>query len=186
VGPLLYREDAGTDLVAFQADGSGAITHAFIASFPTLALERVPWLESARVQRVVLAFGGAVFLLTIWSAVGRLLRQWLERRTPDPLLAGHSLIVWTALADLGFLAGVAFLVSNATALMTGSPTVFEWLLALPVLAAVLASIAAIVAVKQWIDRSGSATARLRYAAVVIVALIFTWSLNEWNLLGWKL
>ena len=131
VGPLLYREDLGTDLVAFQADGSGAITRAFIGSIPSLALERVPWLESARVQRIVLAFAGAVFMLTIWSGVGRLLRRWLDTPNKEGALTGHSLIVWTALADLGFLAGIAILLSNATALMTASPTVFEWLLDCP-------------------------------------------------------
>ena len=27
---------------------------------------------------------------------------------------------------------------------------------------------------------------LPYAAVVVVALLFAWSLNEWKLLGWRM
>jgi hypothetical protein len=33
-------------------------------------------------------------------------------------------------------------------------------------------------------RAGTRGARLRYSGAVAVALLFTWSLAQWNLLGW--
>jgi hypothetical protein len=41
VGPMLWREAAGDELVAFRDDG-----HAFLGSIPVIALERIPWHES--------------------------------------------------------------------------------------------------------------------------------------------
>ena len=77
-----------------------------------------------------------------------------------------------------FIIITAVLMSNATSFMTGSSVAFELALAPPVVAAVLAVVAAVVAVRQWIDHVSLITSRLRYAAVVVTVLLFTWSLNE--------
>jgi hypothetical protein len=55
--------------------------------------------------------------------------------------------------------------------------------AAPVIAAALVGGAVVMAIKQWIDHVEMPSSRLRNAAVVVAALLFTWSLNEWNLLG---
>jgi hypothetical protein len=87
-------------------------------------------------------------------------------------------VVGAALADLIFIVLIAVLMSNATALMTGSSAVFELALPLPLVAAVLAIAAAVVAVRQWFNHANLATSRLRYAAVVVIVLLFTWSLTS--------
>jgi hypothetical protein len=43
-----------------------------------------------------------------------------------------------------------------------------------------------VAARQWRGKVGTRAARLRYSGAVFVALLFTWSLAQWNLLGWHL
>jgi hypothetical protein len=43
-----------------------------------------------------------------------------------------------------------------------------------------------VAARQWRTRAGTRGARLRYSGAVFVALLFTWSLAQWNLLGWHM
>jgi hypothetical protein len=40
-------------------------------------------------------------------------------------------------------------------------------------------------VVQWREGSATRATRLRHTAAVIVALLFLWSLNTWNLLGWR-
>jgi hypothetical protein len=55
-----------------------------------------------------------------------------------------------------------------------------------VIAAVLSLAAAVVAVRQWRRGLGTRGARLRDGATVALALLFVWSLNQWNLLGWRL
>jgi hypothetical protein len=46
--------------------------------------------------------------------------------------------------------------------------------------------AAFASILQWIAHVGMPTSRVLYTAVVLVTVQFTWSLNERNLLGWKL
>jgi len=46
--------------------------------------------------------------------------------------------------------------------------------------------ACVVAVGLWRNGTGTRWERLRYSAVVVVALLFVWSLNSWNLLGWRM
>ena len=53
-------------------------------------------------------------------------------------------------------------------------------------AVLLGSGAAVVAARQWRSGEGTRGARLRYSSVVVVALLFAWSLSQWNLLGWHL
>jgi membrane protein YqaA with SNARE-associated domain len=64
-------------------------------------------------------------------------------------------------------------------------TTFAIALALPVLGAVLTIAAALASVRQWRARVGTLAGRVRYSAVVIVALLFQWSLDQWNLFGWR-
>ena len=42
VGPLLYREELGDALVAFQADSGGRIVRGFFGPAPMMTMERVP------------------------------------------------------------------------------------------------------------------------------------------------
>lgn len=190
VEPWLYRDEQGDDLVAFKADASGAVTRGFVGSMPMMAMERVPWYQSARLHRIVLGIAGAVFILTIWASIGRAVRRSLHYPRPTDNASGRALIAWAAAADLAFLVAAALLAADATAnagaVLTNSSIPIDLVLGLPVIAAVLASIAAVVSIKQWMAHVGMPASRLRYAAVVVVTFLFTWSLNEWNLFGWKL
>ncbi|MBV9880410.1 MAG: hypothetical protein JO180_07935, partial [Gemmatirosa sp.] len=58
--------------------------------------------------------------------------------------------------------------------------------ALPVLALLLTLGGVAAAVRQWRRGDGTRAARLRYGATLALALLFAWSLNTWNLLGWRL
>ena len=58
-------------------------------------------------------------------------------------------------------------------------------LALPVVGAILTLGALVMTVRHWRSGAGTRWARIRYLTVVLVALLFVWSLNTWNLLGWR-
>ena len=185
LGPWLYRAEPGDDLVAFQTDAAGTVRHAFLGSLPMMAMERVPWYQSAQVHRTVLGVASAVFILTLWSALLRVVRRRFGRASAADIMPGRRLVIGAAAADLAFIVTLAILLSNVTTIMNGSSTEFELALLLPIVAALLAAAALIVAIKQSIDHAGIRFSRLRYIAVVVAALVFTWSLNEWNLLGWR-
>ena len=42
------------------------------------------------------------------------------------------------------------------------------------------------AFRHWRESAGTRGARLRYSAVVVCGIVFLWSLNMWNLLGWRM
>jgi hypothetical protein len=58
-------------------------------------------------------------------------------------------------------------------------------LVFPVIGAILTIAALVVAVQQWRKGTGTKSFRVRYDVVVVLALLFMWSLNYWNLLGWR-
>ena len=188
VDSLLFRDVTSHDLLAFKADESGAITHAFLSMLPMMTLERVSGVRSPSVHRVLLGLGVVVFLGIIGAAVVRFFGQKASGRAPADALTvrGRRLMVAAALLVVAFLAAVAVIASNPAKLMLGNDFgALKAALALPVLAAVVVLGAAGVLVLQWVRGAGSLATRVRHSLAVTVALVFFWSLNTWNLLGWK-
>jgi hypothetical protein len=67
----------------------------------------------------------------------------------------------------------------------GTPPFLTALLVLPVLAAVLTVGALVFTVLAWKDRYWGVAGRVHYTVVTITAVVFLWSLNTLNLLGWR-
>lgn len=186
VEPLLYREALGQQLLSFREDASGQVTHGFLGLAPMMALERVPWHGSTTLHRVLLGLGVVVFLATVVAAV----RRWWRRRRgvslPGDDLSGRGVLVAMAAANLVFVVALGVLLSDPMSVMSGPLTGLKVALALPVIGLALALGAIWLSLRQWRDGSGTRGARLRYGAVVVVALLFAWSLGTWNLLGWQM
>jgi hypothetical protein len=77
-----------------------------------MVMERVPWYQSALLHRTGLCVATAVFILTLWSALVRLLRRRFGRANDD-VLPGRALVVGAAAANLTFVVATAVLLSNA-------------------------------------------------------------------------
>jgi CubicO group peptidase (beta-lactamase class C family) len=186
VGPLLYRDELGNDLVAFQSDASGRVTHGFLSLAPMMALDRVSWWASPPLHWVVLGLAVVVFTGTIVAALRRFVRRRLGTPRPDDPLPGRWLVVTVALVNVIFLVAVVAVLGASGGLLENPLTGLKMALALPVLGALLAVGAVVFAVRHWRAGLGTRGARLRYSAVIVTALLFVWSLGEWNLLGWKM
>jgi CubicO group peptidase (beta-lactamase class C family) len=187
VGPLLYRDEAGGDLVSFKApDASSPAMYGFLGFAPMMVLERVPWYASVKLHWVVLGLGVLVFLFTLFAAVGRGFRRRFGTPRPEDTLPGRWLVVTTALLYVVFIVTVATVLGASGGLLGGPLTGLKVAFTLPVLAVLLTLGAAAAAVRQWRGNLGTRAARLRYGATVALALVFAWSLNVWNLLGWRL
>ncbi len=186
VGPLLYREEVGNGLLAFKADESGRVIRAFLGDNPTDANERLAWYESPKLHLKLLGISAAIFLLTLLAGIARFVRARTGRRRPEDTLPGRVWLYGISLANLAFVALLKSLASDPTALLFGKPTTLIRSLALPVVA-VLCTVAALaMMLRQWRTAAGTLDARLRYGAVVVAAVVFAWSLNQWNLLGWRM
>ena len=186
VGPMLYRERLGDNLVAFKADASGRVTHGFLGIAPMMAMERVSWWASPPLHWVVLGLGIVVFLATVVAAVRRFIRRRLGHVRPEDNLAGRWLLVTLALVNVGFLVTVAAVLGASGGLLEGPLTGLKIALALPVIGLLLIVGAIVVAVRHWRTRAGTLGARLRYSGVIATAVLFAWSLGVWNLLGWRM
>jgi len=83
-----------------------------------------------------------------------------------------------------FIVAVLVIVGGSGGLLNGPLTGLKVALALPIIATLCTLAATYTAARQWRMRAGTTGARLRYSGAVFVALLFTWSLAQWNLLGW--
>jgi CubicO group peptidase (beta-lactamase class C family) len=186
VGPLLYRDELGGDLVAFQADAKGRIARGFLGEAPMMTMERVPFGQSVHLHWFLLGLGVVVFIGIVLAAIGRFVRQRFGEARLDDALPGRWLLVTLAALDLVFIIAIVTIVGGSGGLLNGPLTSLKVAFVLPIIATLCTLGAVYVAARQWRTRAGTRAARLRYSGAVAVALLFTWSLAQWNLLGWRM
>lgn len=185
VDTLLYQDRVTGHLVAFKTDASGRATHGFMDFVPMMTLERQGTLQTSRLHQMVLILGLVV-------ALGILLAAWFRRLNrkslpaPAPaVVAGRKLMVLASLLLFAFVLGLVLVVSNQDRLLNGPYTTLYAVLALPVLMGLVTVAAAWFGLRQWREGAGTLGARLRITGAVVVFALVLWSLNTWNLLGWR-
>jgi CubicO group peptidase (beta-lactamase class C family) len=186
IGNLLYRDELGGDLIAFQPGEDGRIVRAFLGITPMMTLERLPFTRSLPLHWALLGLGVLVFVATLIAALRRVLRRRFGEPRREDALPGRWLIVTIALLELAFLVAARVVIGASGGLLEGPLTGLKVALSLPVIATLCAIGAIWFAVRHWRGGLGTRGARLRYSAVVLVAVLFTWSLAQWNLLGWRM
>jgi len=186
VGPLLYREELGDALVSFQADSGGHIVRGFFGPAPMMTMERVPFTQSVMLHWFILGIGALVFVGTLLAAIGRFFRRRFGEARRDDALPGRWFLVTASLFELVFVIVLVAVLSASQGLLNGPLTGLKFAFVLPVLAALCVLGASYFAARQWRLGAGTRMARLRFSGATFVALLFTWSLAQWNLLGWRL
>jgi len=185
VDSLLYQDRTSGHLVAFKTDASGQATHGFMDFVTMMTLERQGTLQSSKVHQGVLILGLVVALFILVAAWIR----WLNRKSlPKPeesVRTGRKLLVWAASLLLLFPVALVVIASDQDRLINGPYTLFYAVLALPVLAGLVTLVAAWFGLKQWREGAGTIGFRLRYAGAIVMFALMLWSLNTWNLLGWR-
>ena len=188
VDSLLFRDVTTETLLAFRTDNSGKVTHGFLASLPMMVLDKQSVTASPRLHQMILGVGLVMFAGILISALLRYFRRraGTEPQAPGAIGAGRRVMLIAALAQLGFVLVLVKLASNVESLLAGPPLILKVGLVLPVIGLLLVLAGAWFAVVQWRTSQGSRGARLRHAAAVLIGLAFFWSLNTWNLLGWRM
>ena len=186
VGPLLYRDELGDDLVAFQQAPDGKILRGFLGMAPMMTMERVPFSQSVTLHWVLLGLGVLVFVGILLAAIGRVFRRRFGEPRRDDVLPGRWLLVTLSLFFLAFLVAVVAILGSSGGLLEEPLTSLKIAMTLPVIATLCAFAAVYVASRQWRVGAGTRAARLRYSGATVVALLFAWSLMQWNLLGWRM
>ena len=186
IGKLLYRDELGDDVLAFQADSSGRILRGFMGMAPMMTLERLPATRSLPLHWTLLGLGVFVFVITLIAGARRVVRRRFGEPRREDALPGRWLLVTVAGLELAFLVALGIILGSSGGLLEGPLTALKVAFTLPVLAMVLALGAIWFAVKHWRGGHGTRVARLYYSGAVVVTLLFTWSLAQWNLLGWHM
>ena len=187
VGPMLFRNVIGNELVAFRADSAGRVTH-FFTEEPMIAFERQAWYESASLHYLILGGGAVLFLIV---AIGWLARLFRTKRAGRPAAKGvaltRRLLIGVALTQLAFLVSLLVLGSDFVGLVFGGKEgKVKIVLGLAVIGSLLTVGAVFGLLIQWKNREGTAVGRLGYSLVIAWSVLFVWSLNQWNLLGWRM
>ena len=184
--PLLFRRKGAQDEIAFRQDERGQITRLFVGRY---VLEKLPWYETATVQKAIFAFFGCIFAGAILAAFV----DWMKRRRPaTPTLRNNGdkgltkLCYWTARVAAGnlfFIAGMFLALLNKGALAYGLPFYIGLLLCIPLITTAATPIVLSQAFRAWQTRSGSALSRTFYSLIAFGAVCFVPFLVYWNLLG---
>jgi CubicO group peptidase (beta-lactamase class C family) len=188
VDSLLFRNVTGREELAFRVDDADRVTHAFVSGLPMAVLEKASRLGAPSLHLVLLGLGIVTFVGILVAAVVRFFGARSSGRAgAEPLVTrGRALMVGAALLVVGFVVCLGVIASDAEGmLLSGELGLLKFALALPVLASVATLGALVVGVRQWQGGAGTAAIRVRHSLAVLAAIVFFWSLNTWNLLGWR-
>jgi CubicO group peptidase (beta-lactamase class C family) len=185
-GPLLFRREGDKDEIAFHQDDHGQIDRLFVGRY---VLEKLPWWETAMVQKALFAFFGFVFGCAVLAGLVAWIRK--GRGTSAALVDKKDKAVarlrrWTAgvaAANLFFLAGMFLAFLNKVAMAFGLPLYVWLLLCIPLITTAATLVILWQVSLAWRNRAGSASSRAFYSLVAFAAVAFIPFLAYWNLLG---
>jgi CubicO group peptidase (beta-lactamase class C family) len=183
IEPDTFVRSDGLDRLVFHRDEANRVTSASLNSRAVFTLERRPWIETPSVTFIAWLATGLVMLLGI---VINGVALWRSRgRAQSPVAAAGA---WSALLmpllNLTFIAALVLLIPY---LLKGQlPELALWLLlAIPLAAAALSLfLLAVVFLPLW--QGKRMLMRAQYAVLAAAGLVFAFTLQTWNLLGWRL
>jgi len=189
VEPLLFQKVDGDGYIAFRKDENGRMTHMFMTTFGTpMALEKVSWYETDTFQLSLIGFFMLAFLSVLAWPVGSLIRRLRKRPAAPSKLARQAryLAGLVSALNLIFVVGLVVRLGQVfSGVFYETPAYFVVLLVVPLLTAILTVGLVVFTVLAWRDDYWSVLGRLHYSLVTLVALVFIWFLNYWNLLGFR-
>jgi Beta-lactamase len=187
VGPLYFRQVNAPFHIVFREDDRGHITHLFTDYTPQFGFEKLNWYETPGFNMALFLGCVLVFLSMIPVALVRAIRNRRlgGERKPSPRGARVAgwIILGICILNLLFVVG-SFLWNNPRPSF-GVSLIFQIVLGLGVLSAVLTVGALVSTVLAWKNSYWGIVARVYYTLVTIAAVAFVWFLNYWNLLGWR-
>ncbi|MBN2086449.1 MAG: beta-lactamase family protein [Anaerolineales bacterium] len=186
VEPLEFvQEDDPQNRLIFRTDADGIITRAFAQDDPTTAFEKMPWHADYTLHYLILIGSAGLFLATLLAAlVCWIVRRFVKNAETLPRAAVIGRRIFPAIAAAGLLFPAGFVLAFG-GIAYGDTTLLSVVLALPVLLLVLSIGAGYFLVRAWEEKYWCAAERILYSLVLMVSAGFLWSLNYWNLLGWK-
>jgi CubicO group peptidase (beta-lactamase class C family) len=180
----VFREIDGDQMIAFSGDEGGQAQYILNPlGVPFIGAYRLKWYEVPMLHQLILGFGAFCLLIAIGSA----LRNWKA----DRQAAGGTRMARRTAALLGVLY-VTFVVVMGIGISSLEDTGYLWsstikaALVLPLLAIVVTLAVLLFATRVWREQPWTRWRRFQYYVIAIMSLLMLWSLNFWNLIGYKL
>lgn len=190
IGPQLFHQINGQELLVFRTDASGRATHLFFDSDPSVAYSRQPWYETPSFTYLLLGANLLLLLAALlrwpWAALPSRLSfgppcQASLGRKARPGLA-RVLALGMSLAFTLHWAGLQFLVSRGE-LRYGATFPLSSVLALGYIGLALLTGVLCFALLAWKDRYWGLLDRLHYTLIALAGVGMFWLLAHWHLLA---
>jgi len=184
IAPLLFQAVDGDEVRAFRADENGNVTHMFDSKFSAVAVEKIPWFESVWFHKrlwlfvTVLAFTALIAPLRVW-------------RRGSPGSGGRRTALILAVAGgamvplFYWLFVSSYMAAGHEVLIVSIPIGVKLALTIPLVIAGCTACLAILVAKSWLNDQWPTLVRVQYSLITLGFLAFLWSVNYWNLLGYK-
>ena len=183
VAPNVFRNEAEDEFITFVEDRDGRITH-LVPPFAFIGSHRLPWYGTPTFHWLVLGFGLLCFVVALVSAV----RNWRADKAGDPgarrARRGAALLALLHAAFIVTLIGT--LAGGIDKLIYEMPQSIYVALTFPLLAIPLTLFLLWSAVRAWQQGWWTRYGRVQYSVVALASFAFLWSLNYWNLVGYKI
>jgi CubicO group peptidase (beta-lactamase class C family) len=189
VGPLLYRQRDGQDLVAFRRDASGNMVLSI--DFPFFVFQRATGLDTKPFNTFILIAGASVLLLVLilWPIAGLLRKHYGQKLSLSPGDRRLRFLVKIVCAiDIVFILGWVVLASRLDSGVL-SESFDPWIHLIQIIG-VLGCLGALVAIynayRSWSDQGRWIWAKFADAFVALACLSLAWFMLSWDLLNFNL
>lgn len=184
VEPFVFKEVGGRETVVFEVDEMGQVTHLHFSVMPMIPMEKLSTRDDTSLHMMVIGLMLILSFFTLYNTLSK--PREIFGHGAEATIASITLIV-LALTSIVFALGVAMVIgNNLDMLVFGYPSSLSTILALPILAIALTILATGFALRAWLVPYWSIIQRLRYLALTLLSFAFIWTLNYWNLIGWKM
>jgi hypothetical protein len=179
IKPLIFQNvDQPSDLLAFREDKNGLITHLFGTLISPFSLERIAWYETLPVQLGIFVVSAvSLLLIALYLPLAVLIRYLRKRK---PLLTRLALLEWL-LGVVGLMIIIALVVGNST-LIGGVNQIITILVSAGYGFTLLACGMILSTVTLWRKGLWTTSSRICYPVVSVIAMIFVWFLQFWNII----
>ncbi len=186
VEPLVFAQEGDPQsILIFQTDAKGDIRRVFVQDDPTTVFEKLPWYADFPLHYTILAAAVLLFL----SVINLGLVRWIIgriRKPADPVsrpaVIGRR--VFTLLSLVGVLFPIGFIIAFG-GIAYGDMSLLTVVLALPMILIALTLAAAWFLIRAWKETYWRVLERIYFTTILAASAIYLWSLNYWNLIGWK-
>ncbi len=189
IDSLLFREEHSCEILAFEEDEKGRIAHGFLGSRPIMALDRVPFYESHRLNMAifVIAIIFSIITLLFWPILFFTRRNYKPlRKAPKNLPFGTKFTAWiAALVLLCFYLFLSMAIGDAESVVFSAPPASGMVLVL--LLPFLFIILSIIMIYNFYQIKQLKAIRIRskiyYLLLIVINIAVIIQMYYWNFIG---